>query len=79
MSIVIKINTNLLATVYPISSQYWSAASCHPDSGQSITIDFILFYYALSFLMHINSTMLAIMNFVMSNNWTTVCPNLNSC
>lgn len=37
--------------MYPVSSQYWSAACCHPDPSQSITINFILFYYALSFLM----------------------------
>lgn len=37
----------------------------------------ILEVYSLTY--HINPTMLAIMNFVVSNNWTTVCPNLNSC
>ena len=35
----------LLATVYPVSSQYWSAASCYPHPSQSITINFLCKIY----------------------------------
>lgn len=74
--VVVEVHANLLPRVYSVPPQHWRGACRYPDAGQRVGVHFVLLDQSLSLLVHVDTSMLTVVDLVVSHYRITVCTDL---
>ena len=58
----------LFSGVNSVFLKNWLGLSCHPNTGQGVRVNFVVFDLSAAFLMDINAAMLSVVDFVVTDD-----------
>lgn len=78
VTVIIEVHPDLLPRMYPIPSQHRRAPRRDPHARQSIRVHLVFFDQTLSFLVHVNASVLSVVYLIVPNDRITISPDLNA-
>lgn len=67
VAVVVEVDADLLARVYPVAAQHRRAACRDPDAGQRVGVHLVLLDQALALLVHVDAAVLAVVDLFAQN------------
>ena len=78
VAIVVEVDADLFARVDAIPAQHGRRTRGNPDAGQRVGVDLVLLDQPLALLVNVYTAMLAVMNFVVTNDWIAEMKRFNA-